>query len=504
MAPCSPAHLPARLCSRRGGERRAQVVACVCGHRLGRHRGRSVPGGGGAALALLGGSAWAQGAVAITFFFLPSCPSVCLPIPPQSYSFNYMGQKLGRRVRVLTFRALLRQVRRVRGLRCAWRRCRPTCSAAPTPPPTPQPPLPPTPIPTSSPSLPDPHRRWDGTTKTATPLACSPPSCRQMPWPSRASLETPWGCSRRHAGAGCAGRQVRQRCCSHVPMPLAAATLQHSSQKPRQTPICTEPGDFWRRHRDCLHQRLEDDVGGVGLPAARHGLSGHSLPNNDAVCRQGVCVCVGGRVGRVCKAQVVGPEQRQGRGLGQREAVARRRARPVTPTTGGRGVCTGQPDGVRGGWQHPHHRCFRHGRAGAACWLCHAGRCAVGAATHRPEHTPQFPTMPHTPHASHALAQVTQLYGDKLDKPTKEAQRRSNAAGLGFGFSQFVMMGVWRSLGLQHLILPSGGGPGPCARRDALHPGPSYPAPQPSIRLPSGTRASSWAAGRTRLKTCSR
>lgn len=205
MAPCSPARLPARLCSRRGGERRAQVVACVCGHRLGRHRGRSVPGGGGAALALLGGSAWAQGAVAFTFFFLPSCPSVCLPIPPQSYSFNYMGQKLGRHVRVLTFRALLRQVRRVRGLRCAWRRCHPTCSPALAPPPTPQPPLPPTPIPTSSSSLPDPHRRWDGTTKTATPLAYSPPSCRQTPWPSRASLETPWGCSLRHAGAGCAG-----------------------------------------------------------------------------------------------------------------------------------------------------------------------------------------------------------------------------------------------------------------------------------------------------------
>ena len=32
----------------------------------------------------------------------------CLPL--QSYSFNYMGQKLGRRVRVLMFAALLRQV----------------------------------------------------------------------------------------------------------------------------------------------------------------------------------------------------------------------------------------------------------------------------------------------------------------------------------------------------------------------------------------------------------
>ncbi len=35
-------------------------------------------------------------------------PSACCP--RQSYSFNYMGQKLGRRVRVLMFAALLRQV----------------------------------------------------------------------------------------------------------------------------------------------------------------------------------------------------------------------------------------------------------------------------------------------------------------------------------------------------------------------------------------------------------
>lgn len=34
--------------------------------------------------------------------------------------------------------------------------------------------------------------------------------------------------------------------------------------------------------------------------------------------------------------------------------------------------------------------------------------------------------------------QVSELYADKLEKPTKEAHRRSNAAGLGFAFSQFV------------------------------------------------------------------
>ena len=42
-------------------------------------------------------------------------PQTAMPPTPQSYSFNYMGQKLGRRVRVRMFRALLRQVGRRMG-----------------------------------------------------------------------------------------------------------------------------------------------------------------------------------------------------------------------------------------------------------------------------------------------------------------------------------------------------------------------------------------------------
>ena len=41
------------------------------------------------------------------------------------------------------------------------------------------------------------------------------------------------------------------------------------------------------------------------------------------------------------------------------------------------------------------------------------------------------------------MRQVSELYGSKLDKPTKEAQQRSNAAGMGFGFSQLCMFGGW-------------------------------------------------------------
>jgi len=37
---------------------------------------------------------------------------------------------------------------------------------------------------------------------------------------------------------------------------------------------------------------------------------------------------------------------------------------------------------------------------------------------------------------------VSELYAGKLDKPTKEAQHRSNAAGMGFGFSQLCMFGA--------------------------------------------------------------
>lgn len=37
--------------------------------------------------------------------------------------------------------------------------------------------------------------------------------------------------------------------------------------------------------------------------------------------------------------------------------------------------------------------------------------------------------------------QVSELYGAKLDEPTKEAQTRSNAAGMGFGFAQLCMFG---------------------------------------------------------------
>lgn len=37
---------------------------------------------------------------------------------------------------------------------------------------------------------------------------------------------------------------------------------------------------------------------------------------------------------------------------------------------------------------------------------------------------------------------MSELYAGKLDKPTKEAQHRSNAAGMGFGFSQLCMFGA--------------------------------------------------------------
>lgn len=38
---------------------------------------------------------------------------------------------------------------------------------------------------------------------------------------------------------------------------------------------------------------------------------------------------------------------------------------------------------------------------------------------------------------------MSELYATKLEKPTLEARRRSNAAGLGFGFSQLVMFGIY-------------------------------------------------------------
>ncbi|KAL4457545.1 hypothetical protein ABPG75_012410 [Micractinium tetrahymenae] len=39
--------------------------------------------------------------------------------------------------------------------------------------------------------------------------------------------------------------------------------------------------------------------------------------------------------------------------------------------------------------------------------------------------------------------QVSELYATKLEKPTKEAQHRSNAAGLGFASSQFITFGIY-------------------------------------------------------------
>ena len=98
-------------------QRRAQVEPCVCGHRRGCHCGRAVPGAlecGWACRRILCPccarmvmcSSHATTKQCLSATFKPSLPRSA----PQSYSFNYMGQKLGRRVRVRMFRALLRQV----------------------------------------------------------------------------------------------------------------------------------------------------------------------------------------------------------------------------------------------------------------------------------------------------------------------------------------------------------------------------------------------------------
>ena len=139
----------------------------------------------------------------------PSRSSCFPPCPPtlQSYSFNYMGQKLALRVRVLMFRALLRQVCTcacaatrlhahegsglVTGRGCTSGSsgmstlCLPEAQQAAhqTPPG----------LLHACFFLPI-RRRWGGTMRTATAAACCPPSSPPTPCRSRGSLETPWAC----------------------------------------------------------------------------------------------------------------------------------------------------------------------------------------------------------------------------------------------------------------------------------------------------------------------
>ena len=167
----------------------------------------------------------------------------------------------------------------------------------------------------------------------------------------------------------------RSRARARLP-PRPSAAPSRSAQPARPSPLLptlarTEPGHpDWRPHRG-IHQRLEAEPGGGGLPA-RHGLR-RLLPHQDADPEriQGVCV-MWQAWGGVPEASVWEASRGAAAGGGTPASTEPPLTTPASPYSifsapggaGGRYLRPGQPDRLRGIHKHQDYRRLWHGGAG--------------------------------------------------------------------------------------------------------------------------------------------